>query len=181
MGISPESGRSRAAMSSGYVDEALSKVLAANRARAIEKERVGQMATTGLSVINPAQAGGISSGIRAQGLDYLKEITNIGGMGISGATGLAQTGGDLARTRGGITDIYGKHIVQPMGEAGMTFAGTAMAGSPGSMAGKAEYTGVDDSQIVGPGGLVRAAPGRGGAVEPSQPTSRTGLRARAMF
>jgi len=133
MGISPESGRSRAAMSSSYVDEALSKVLAANRARAIEKERVAGVAMGGLSVIRPEQIAGISSGIRSQGLDYLKEMTNIGQAGIAGATGLAQAGGGLAQTRGNIADIYGSQVVQPMGEAGMTFAGTAMAGSPGSM------------------------------------------------
>jgi len=163
MGISPESGRSRAAMSRGYVDEALSKVMAANRARSMEKERVGQMATTGLSVIRPEQAGAISSGIRGQGLDYLKEITNISGMGLGGATDLARAGGELARTRGGIADIYGRHIVRPMGEAGMTFAGTAMAGSPAHMAGQSGGTGVGGGGKGGgiAGRPVPGAPGSG--------------------
>lgn len=66
LGISPESGKSRAAMSGSFIDEALSKVLAANKARSMEKERVAGVAMGGLSVINPAQASGISSGIRSQ-------------------------------------------------------------------------------------------------------------------
>jgi len=154
MGMSPESGRSRSAMNKSYVDEALSKVLAANRSRAIEKERAAGVAMGGLSTINPAQAGGISSGIRSQGLDYLKEMTNIGAQGLAGATNLAQAGGQLAGQKGNLADIYGRNVVQPMGEAGMSMLGTAMKAGPENLSGRAGEVSVPSYAVgTGPAGL----------------------------
>ncbi len=184
LGMSPESGRSRSTMNRSFIDEALSKVLAANRARSMEQDRAGQMALGGMSVINPlvsgGGAGGISSGIRAQGLDYLREMTNIGATGIAGATGLAQAGGDLAQTRGGIADVYGRNIVQPMGEAGMSMLGTAMAAGPESLAG---MSGAATGGAYAPTGTPppSAQPaqsgdiGLGGGTAPSAGGTNTGL------
>jgi hypothetical protein len=136
LGIDPTSNVG--GMRKSRVDEAIGKVLAANKARTGEKERVANVALQGIPAISsagPGGAGAFALNIRKGAQELLGLRGDLAKTGATTAAGLASTGADLAKTRGNIATQYGQQVVTPTGELGASMLGTALATGKGLQTG----------------------------------------------
>ena len=123
MGIDPSSGKFGALSKKDSLGRARDTAIAMNVARRGEKERVTNLATTGLQNLDPAKQAGTAIAIRKSGTDLLS--TQAGVLGKSADVDIAQKNlvGNIATATGNLASSYGSNVVAPMGEMAGYFTG----------------------------------------------------------
>lgn len=125
LGVDPTSGRARSQMRMGRNEEALNKVLAANKARVAEKDRVAGLTAEGLRLIDPTQDINAATAIQNMQNNLLQSRSNLEVNRANVMGNLASTRGSLAGQRGNLATGYAQNIVAPKGEMGASQLGVA--------------------------------------------------------
>jgi hypothetical protein len=105
LGVDPSSGRFGALQKKSFVDEARNRSIAMNVARRGEKERVGNLAVSALSKLDPNVSGRMALGIREQGTKMLGQQA------------------DVAKGIGDVATQYSKNVMQPYAQMAGYFMG----------------------------------------------------------
>jgi len=136
MGLDPTDTRYRGNMRQSRIDEAINKVLAANKARLGEKQRVTDVTISGLQMVDPSKMGGnIAAQVQAGKKGYTDTVSELTKAGAGLQTGLAGAQGDLAKSSAGLASSYGQTMMPQYGEAFMSMLGTGMATDPTKLSG----------------------------------------------
>ncbi len=130
LGIDPASGRGRSMMRTSRNEEALGKVLAGNKARIAEKERVAGLTATGLNLIDPSKSVSAAAGIQAMQNNLLSARSNLETNRANILGNLAGTSGNIASRFADVGRGYATAIAGPRGEMGAAQLGTSQGARP---------------------------------------------------
>jgi hypothetical protein len=125
LGVDPTSGRARSQMRMGRNEEALNKVLAANKARVAEKDRVAGLTAQGLQLIDPTQDINAATAIQNMQNNLLTTRSNLEVNRANTMGNLASTQGSLAGQYGNLATGYAQNVVAPKGEMGAAQLGVS--------------------------------------------------------
>lgn len=131
LGIDPTSGKYRQMMSESRTNQAVGGVMAANKARTAEKERVAGITATGLNLIDPTRDINAAAQIQQLSSNLLSQRTNMATTKAGLATGLATSRGNLATTTANIAGGQAQNIGGQYGSMGAAQQGIAYANTPG--------------------------------------------------
>jgi hypothetical protein len=136
LGIDPTSGRGRSAMRLSRNDEVRNKVMAANKARGAEKERVAGLTAQGLQLIDPSQDINAATAIQDMQNRLLQSRSNLEVNRANVQGNLASTTANLASQRGNLATGFAQNVVAPKGDMGATQLGVSQGarGTGGSTA-----------------------------------------------
>jgi hypothetical protein len=128
LGIDPTSGRARTFMQESRDREGLSQVMAGNKARLEEKERVAGITAEGLSLIDPTKDLAAASQIQGMSANLLSQRSNLATTKAGLATDLARSRTDVGRSMtnvgANVADVGSQY-----GEFGAAQLGVSQSGS----------------------------------------------------
>lgn len=136
-GVDPTSGRSRSAMNTIARDETLAKATAAGQARRGEKERVTNVTTDAMRLIDPSKTARMATDVQQAKTNMMGQRVNLAEAEAGLRGRMASTIGNMASTTGGIARAYGDTVTAPIGEAAGVFSGMASQGGYNPITGKA--------------------------------------------
>lgn len=142
LGIDPTSGKARTFMQESRDAEGLNKVMAANKARLGEKDRVAGITAQGLELIDPTKDLNAATQIQSLSSDLLAQRTNMATTKAGLATNLAQSrtavGGTLANIGTSMANVGSQYGEYGAAQQGVAQANTATTATPGG-AGQSDF------------------------------------------